>query len=77
MYINSYFEILLFVVFCFIKLTDFYARFRLCQDIVLLKPEVAELLLPSAIVDLAARKDIDVNLHRLISLKVIFQLTLL
>ncbi|KAK8518220.1 hypothetical protein V6N13_027695 [Hibiscus sabdariffa] len=34
---------------------------RLCQDVVLLKPEVAELLLPSVVVNLAGRKDIDQN----------------
>ncbi|KAE8124229.1 hypothetical protein FH972_019134 [Carpinus fangiana] len=43
---------------------------RLCQDIVLLKAEVAELLLPSVIVNLAGRKDTDVDLHKIISLQV-------
>ncbi|XP_034925984.1 serine/threonine-protein kinase ATM isoform X2 [Populus alba] len=42
---------------------------RLCQDIVLLKAEVAELLFPSVIIDLAFQKDIDVDLHKLISLQ--------
>ncbi|KAJ4840216.1 hypothetical protein Tsubulata_002970 [Turnera subulata] len=42
----------------------------LCQDMVLLKAEVAELLLPSVIVDLAGRKDVQVDLHTLISLQV-------
>ncbi|KAL9337902.1 hypothetical protein Peur_069671 [Populus x canadensis] len=42
---------------------------RLCQDIVLLKAEVAELLFPSVIKDLAFQKDIDVDLHKLISLQ--------
>ncbi|KAB2013879.1 hypothetical protein ES319_D09G187000v1 [Gossypium barbadense] len=40
---------------------------RLCQDVVLLKPEVAELLLPSVVVNLAGRKDIGVNIQSLIS----------
>ncbi|KAL1153771.1 hypothetical protein V6Z11_A09G199000 [Gossypium hirsutum] len=40
---------------------------RLCQDVVLLKPEVAELLLPSVVVNLAGRKDIGVNIQNLIS----------
>ncbi|XP_022767135.1 serine/threonine-protein kinase ATM isoform X5 [Durio zibethinus] len=43
---------------------------RLCQDIVLLKPEVAELLLPSIVVNLAGRKDIDVDIQKLISCQV-------
>ncbi|KAI5562653.1 hypothetical protein BDE02_15G066000 [Populus trichocarpa] len=42
---------------------------RLCQDIVLLKAEVAELLFPSVIKDLAFQKDIDVDLHKVISLQ--------
>ncbi|KAJ0047583.1 hypothetical protein Pint_15443 [Pistacia integerrima] len=42
---------------------------RLCQDIVLLKAEVAELLLPTVFVNLGGRKDIDVDLHKLISLQ--------
>ncbi|PRQ24322.1 putative non-specific serine/threonine protein kinase [Rosa chinensis] len=43
---------------------------RLCQDIVLMKAEVAELLLASIIVNLAGKKDMDVNLYKLISLQV-------
>ncbi|OWM90493.1 hypothetical protein CDL15_Pgr014796 [Punica granatum] len=43
---------------------------RLCQDIVLLKADVCELLLPSIMVDLARRKDLDRNLHRSISSQV-------
>ncbi|KAM1451845.1 hypothetical protein ACFX2I_038908 [Malus domestica] len=43
---------------------------RLCQDIVLAKAEAAELLLPSLVVNLAGRKDIDVDLFKLISLQV-------
>ncbi|XP_038683516.1 serine/threonine-protein kinase ATM isoform X2 [Tripterygium wilfordii] len=42
---------------------------RLCQDIVLLKAEIAELLLPSVVVNLAARKDMHVGLHKLISMQ--------
>ncbi|XP_057952318.1 serine/threonine-protein kinase ATM [Malania oleifera] len=42
---------------------------RLCQDIVLLKAEVAELLLPNVIVNLAGRKDLTVDLCGLISLQ--------
>lgn len=38
----------------------------------LLKAEVAELLLPSVIVNLAGRKDMDVDLHKIISLQVVF-----
>ncbi|KAG6746015.1 hypothetical protein POTOM_050526 [Populus tomentosa] len=49
---------------------------RLCQDIVLLKAEVAELLFPSVIIDLAFQKDIDVDLHKLISLQRIDDATL-
>ena len=45
---------------------------RLCQDIVLFKAEVAELLLPSIFVNIAARKDLEIDLHRLISLQVVF-----
>ncbi|KAH9720220.1 serine/threonine-protein kinase ATM [Citrus sinensis] len=40
---------------------------RLCQDIVLLKSEVAELLLPSVVVNLAGSKNVDVDLQKLIS----------
>ncbi|GMY24943.1 serine/threonine-protein kinase ATM isoform X1 [Fagus crenata] len=43
---------------------------RLCQEIVLLKAEVAELLLPSVIVNLAGRKDLDADLHKTISSQV-------
>ncbi|GLT47213.1 hypothetical protein SLA2020_209240 [Shorea laevis] len=43
---------------------------RLCQDLVRLKAEVAELLLPSVIVNLAGRNDRDVDIHQLISLQV-------
>lgn len=43
---------------------------RLCQDIVLLKSEVAELLLPNVMVNLARKKDLDVDLCKLISLQV-------
>nr|POF16890.1 serine/threonine-protein kinase atm [Quercus suber] len=43
---------------------------RLCQEIVLLKAEVAELLLPSVIVNLAGRKDLEAGLHKTISLQV-------
>ncbi|KAK7317181.1 hypothetical protein RJT34_01188 [Clitoria ternatea] len=39
---------------------------RLCQDIILFKGEVAELLLPSIFVNIAARKDLDIDLHKLI-----------
>ncbi|KAK9943183.1 hypothetical protein M0R45_008801 [Rubus argutus] len=42
---------------------------RLCQDIVLMKAEVAELLLASIIVNLAGKKDMDVDLYKLISLQ--------
>nr|XP_012571741.1 serine/threonine-protein kinase ATM isoform X3 [Cicer arietinum] len=40
---------------------------RLCQDMILLKAEVAELLLPSIFVNIAARKDLEIDLHKLIS----------
>lgn len=39
---------------------------------VLLKAEAAELLLPSIFVNIAARKDMEIDLHKLISLQVIF-----
>ncbi|KAJ1418257.1 PIK-related kinase [Sesbania bispinosa] len=42
---------------------------RLCQDMVFFKAEVAELLLPSILVNIAARKDLDIDLHKLISLQ--------
>ncbi|KAM7471306.1 hypothetical protein LguiA_009489 [Lonicera macranthoides] len=43
---------------------------RLCQDIVFLKAEVAELLLPNVFVNLAGRKDLDFDICKLISFKV-------
>ncbi|KAL0417040.1 UNVERIFIED_CONTAM: Serine/threonine-protein kinase ATM [Sesamum latifolium] len=43
---------------------------RLCQDIVLVKSEVAELLFSNVIVNIASRKDSDVDLCKVISLKV-------
>ncbi|KAL8141962.1 hypothetical protein V2J09_014994 [Rumex salicifolius] len=43
---------------------------RLCQDIVMSKAEIAELLLPTVMVDLAGRKDLDVDLCKIISLQV-------
>ncbi|KAL8261037.1 hypothetical protein R6Q59_025086 [Mikania micrantha] len=43
---------------------------RLCQDIVLLKAEVAELLLSNVMVNLAKRKNLDIDLCKLISVKV-------
>ncbi|KAK4479334.1 hypothetical protein RD792_014846 [Penstemon davidsonii] len=43
---------------------------RLCQDIVLVKSEVAELLFSNVIVNVAGRKDSDVDLCKVISLKV-------
>ncbi|XP_058227343.1 serine/threonine-protein kinase ATM isoform X4 [Rhododendron vialii] len=42
---------------------------RLCQDIVMLKSEVAELLLPNVVVNLAGRKNLDIDLCRIISLQ--------
>lgn len=44
---------------------------RLCQDMILLKAEVAELLLPHVIVNIARRKDAAVDLHKLISVQVV------
>ncbi|XP_071734165.1 serine/threonine-protein kinase ATM [Rutidosis leptorrhynchoides] len=44
---------------------------RLCQDIVLLKAEVAELLLSNVMVNLAKRKNLDIDLCKLISVKVV------
>jgi len=38
---------------------------------ILLKAEFAELLLPSIFVNIAARKDLEIDLHKLISLQVI------
>ncbi|PON35174.1 Phosphatidylinositol 3-kinase, Vps34 type, partial [Parasponia andersonii] len=43
---------------------------RLCQEIVFLKAEVAELLLPSIFVNLAGRRDMDIDLQQLISSQV-------
>ncbi|XP_056686258.1 serine/threonine-protein kinase ATM isoform X2 [Spinacia oleracea] len=43
---------------------------RLCQDIVLLKAEIAELLLPSIMINLAGRKDLATDFGHLISVKV-------
>lgn len=43
---------------------------RLCQDIVLVKSEVAELLFPHVMVNLSSRKDVDVDLCQLISSQV-------
>ncbi|XP_062118935.1 serine/threonine-protein kinase ATM-like [Humulus lupulus] len=43
---------------------------RLCQEIVFLKVEVAELLLPSIFVNLARRRDLDIDIQQLISLQV-------
>lgn len=56
---------------CWSEWSSFFpASFRLCQDVVLAKAEVAELLLPSLVVNLAGRKDMDVDLLKLISLQV-------
>ncbi|XP_075107785.1 serine/threonine-protein kinase ATM isoform X5 [Nicotiana tabacum] len=43
---------------------------RLCQDIVLVKSEVAELLFPYVMVNLSSRRDVDVDLCQLISSQV-------
>lgn len=43
---------------------------RLCQNIAILKAEIAELLFPSVIVSLAGRIGTDINLHELITLQV-------
>ncbi|KAK9684733.1 hypothetical protein RND81_10G228300 [Saponaria officinalis] len=43
---------------------------RLCQDIVMVKAEVAELLLPSVMINLAGRKDLPIDLCKVISEKV-------
>ncbi|KAL2936046.1 Serine/threonine-protein kinase ATM [Bienertia sinuspersici] len=43
---------------------------RLCQDIVLLNAEIAELLLPSIMINLAGKKDLSIDFGKLISLKV-------
>ncbi|XP_045816356.1 serine/threonine-protein kinase ATM isoform X4 [Trifolium pratense] len=42
---------------------------RLCQDMILLKAEAAELLLPCIFVNISARKDLEIDLHQLISLQ--------
>nr|GEY90013.1 serine/threonine-protein kinase ATM isoform X1 [Tanacetum cinerariifolium] len=44
---------------------------RLCHDVVLLKAKVAELLLSNVMVDLAKRKNLDIDLCKLISKKVL------
>lgn len=49
---------------------DFYVYFRLCQDIVLVKSEVSELLFSTIIVNIAGRKDSEVDLCKIISFKV-------
>ncbi|KAJ4974544.1 hypothetical protein NE237_007718 [Protea cynaroides] len=43
---------------------------RLCQDIILLKAEVAELLLPNVLANLAGRNDLSISLCKLISSQV-------
>lgn len=43
---------------------------RLCQDIVLQKAEVAEILFPNIMVNLSGRKNLAFDLHKLISSKV-------
>lgn len=45
---------------------------RLCQDIAHLKSEVAELLLPYVVVNLAMKNDEDESFCRLVSLQVKF-----
>ncbi|KAG5562230.1 hypothetical protein RHGRI_005086 [Rhododendron griersonianum] len=47
---------------------------RLCQDIVMLNAEVAELLLPNVVVNLAGRKNLDIDLCRIISLQIFYHL---
>ncbi|KAK7354055.1 hypothetical protein VNO80_19511 [Phaseolus coccineus] len=42
---------------------------RLCQDIIMLKGEVAEFLLPSIFVNITTRKDLEIDLHKLICLQ--------
>ncbi|KAK9073522.1 hypothetical protein SSX86_007846 [Deinandra increscens subsp. villosa] len=49
---------------------------RLCQDIVLLKAEVAELLLSNVLVNLAKRKNLDIDLCKLISVKVMEEIVI-
>ncbi|XP_074316262.1 serine/threonine-protein kinase ATM [Silene latifolia] len=43
---------------------------RLCQDIVMVKAEIAELLLPSIMINIAGRKDLSIDLCKHISVKV-------
>ncbi|KAJ8427338.1 hypothetical protein Cgig2_030603 [Carnegiea gigantea] len=43
---------------------------RLCQDLALLKAEIAELLLPSVMIDLAERKDLAIDFCKLVSAQV-------
>ncbi|KAK3035324.1 hypothetical protein RJ639_034032, partial [Escallonia herrerae] len=45
------------------------STFKLCQEIVLMKAEVAELLMPNVVVNLAGRKALDMDLCKLIALK--------
>lgn len=49
---------------------------RLCQEIVLVKSEVAELLFPEVITNLSRRTDVAVDLGQLICTKVLFLLFL-
>ncbi|KAI3807033.1 hypothetical protein L1987_22953 [Smallanthus sonchifolius] len=49
---------------------------RLCQDIVLLKAEVAELLLSNVMVNLAKRKILDIDICKLISVKVMEEIVI-
>lgn len=60
-----------------IKRDSIDVSFRLCQDIVMLKAEVAELLLPNVVVNLAGRKNLDIDLCRIISLQVIYSQTIM
>lgn len=59
--------------FCWViyLVADFHVYFRLCQDIVLVKSEVSELLFSTIIVNIAGRKDSEVDLCKIISFKVI------
>ncbi|XP_052731784.1 serine/threonine-protein kinase ATM isoform X5 [Vigna angularis] len=45
------------------------AILRLCQDIIMFKGEIAEFLLPSIFVNITARKDLEIDLHKLISMQ--------
>lgn len=63
--------------FWLIKRDSIDVSFRLCQDIVMLKAEVAELLLPNVVVNLAGRKNLDIDLCRIISLQVIYSQTIM